>query len=90
MWSITRSVAGCLLVALVFSGCYEDVGPPQPSQPKAQAPTEPQPAAGYTGQGGGSALGGAKRAAENITDQAQKESERVAEQADPNAETDDD
>lgn len=89
-----KHVVGLILVGAgpVLAGCSEEV--PRPSaQPSAAAPASAPPAestrstgGGTAGQGGGSALAGAKRAANNIVDQAEQASQRTAEQADPDQE----
>ena len=81
---LNKSVFSAMVVAgfvLVLPGCYEDVAPTQ--QPQAQtAPPQQGPLTNQVTQGGGSALGGAKRGAENIAAKAEAESQRVADEAD--------
>ena len=75
-------VACCVACAMgVLPGCYEETTPPQP---QAQAPASPQqgPITEHMSQGGGSAVGGAKRSADRTVDKAQQESQRVADEAD--------
>ena len=86
MRSMFMNSAGCVLTGtllLAVAGCYEERGP-TPVQTQQTQPTvqEQGPITSYGSQGGGSALGGAKRAATNIADKAQQESQRVADQAD--------
>jgi hypothetical protein len=67
--------------ALMLAGCYEDLSPDAPQ-------AKQQPAAGQNSgpitsmsNQGNSALGGAKRAAENTVDRAQQHSQETARQA---------
>ena|SRR5689334_5396582 len=87
MWSITNTAVGTMSVCLsmaVLGGCYEDIEPQQPQQ-QTQAPPKEGPISSQMSQGGGSALGGAKRSATNIVRQAEEQSKRTAREADPNA-----
>lgn len=79
----TILVWGSGFASAMLTGCYEEVNP-QPAQPQAQTatPTEEGPITSHMNQGGGSALGGAKRSAESTVDRAQQESQRVADEAD--------
>ncbi len=69
----------------LFSGCMEETSPQQSqSQPGPTAPAAPEkqgPITSMAGQGGGSALGGAKRAAGNIASQAEEASKKTAGEA---------
>ena len=76
-----RFLAACAVVALALGGCYEDVSPPPQPQAAKSAPVHP--AGEFVGQGGGAALGGAKRAAQNIVDQAETASARTGSEGDP-------
>ena len=85
MWSITNTTVGIMSVCLslvVLGGCTEDI---EPQQPQTQAPPKEGPISSQMSQGGGSALGGAKRSATNIVRQAEEQSKRTAREADPNA-----
>jgi hypothetical protein len=84
MWSITKCAAG-LVCVVVFTGCYEEIEPQQSQQQTTQTPPKEGPISGQVSQGGGSALGGAKRAATNIVREAEEKSQRTAREADPNA-----
>jgi hypothetical protein len=69
--------------ATLVAGCYEDVSPtnPQASTPQqAPAPAKQGPITSFGNQGN-SALGGAKRSAENIAADAQRKSQEIADQA---------
>lgn len=68
-------------VSLFAAGCYEELNP-QPQQQSSGSAEQPGPITSYGMQGGGSALGAAKRSATNIVGQAQQHSEDVARQAD--------
>lgn len=73
-------IAVCVLTLFV-PGCYEEVS--SPSQTQVQPPSQPSsPLPEQASQSTGSALGGAKRAATNIVDQAEEASRKTAEQAD--------
>ena len=70
-----------LLIPLsVASGCYEDLGGNQTQQPAPAAGQNPGPLTSV-GQPSGSALGGAKRAATNVVEQAEQRSKEVERQA---------
>jgi len=87
MWSITKLAAcavGATASVVVFAGCTEEIEPQQPQQ-QTQAPPKEGPINSQMSQGGGSALGGAKRSATNIVQQAEEQSRRTAREADPNA-----
>ena len=74
-------VAACVGLLPLLAGCYEEIEPqPQAgSQPaRAEQPVERQMSAG-----GGSSLGGAKRSAHNVVDQAEKRSQEIADEFDP-------
>ena len=78
------SCLGLVAVSLVMTACTEEVAP---SQPQAQTPPVSEQQAvmdAHASQGGGSALGGAKRASEGIIQQAEQQSQQVAEQAEGN------
>jgi hypothetical protein len=69
--------------AVMAAGCYEDLSPDAPQaqqQPQAPAAQNPGPITSMGNQGN-SALGGAKRAAENTIDRAQQKSREVADEA---------
>ena len=78
-----KLIAAAAIGLASLGGCYEEVNP-QPAQPQAQTSTPVQegPITSQMNQGGGSALGGAKRSAENTIDKAQQESQRVSDEAD--------
>ena len=84
MGSSGRSfAAGCLVLASLaaLSGCYEELEPEQPqarSQTPADAPVQQQ-----LDSGGGSALGGAKRSAENVVGKLEQRSQELSEEFDP-------
>ncbi len=78
-----RTIGVCLslYVATALGGCYESLEPePQAQQPSA--PAETGPITSLTTQGGGSALGGARRTAGNIVDRVEQQSQQTAEMAD--------
>jgi hypothetical protein len=79
---VTNAAVAMILCSL--PGCYEDTGSTPQPQAQSPAPTavEQGPINQHMSQGGGSALGGAKRSAENTIDKAQEESQRVADEAD--------
>ena len=83
MLSRTCSTLAAAVALSVIAGCYEEVSPQQPTAqtPPAQ-PVESGPINDHVSQGGGSALGGAKRAATSIVDQAEQASQRTAEEID--------
>jgi hypothetical protein len=69
-----------LIPLTVASGCYEDLGGNQTQQPAPTAGQNPGPLTSV-GQPSGSALGGAKRAAHNVVEQAEQRSREVERQA---------
>lgn len=71
------------IAGLAVVGCREELSPQTQTAPAASSTSSNEaPLSGQVGQGGGSALGGAKRAATNVVDQAEKKSQETAEQAD--------
>jgi hypothetical protein len=62
----------------LLTGCYEEIES-QPQAGSQQTRTE-QPIEREMSAGGGSSLGGAKRSAKNVVDQAEKRSEEIAEE----------
>ena len=87
-WLCTSS--GVVLAASMMisaTGCYKEV----PVEPRAQAPVQPAPAqpaekpaqpGGTVGQPGSSALGAAKRSAENTVQRAEQASQHAADSVD--------
>jgi hypothetical protein len=80
-------LAAFFVTASLFwlAGCYEDLGGTQTqTQTPPQAPTQQSgpvqqgPLTGYGSPAAGSALGGAKRSAENLADRVQDSSQRIA------------
>jgi type IV pilus biogenesis protein CpaD/CtpE len=74
------------IFAATIAGCNDQPQPDLPAEPQAQATPPPQPVkegpiTGHMNQGGGSALGGAKRAAENVVKQAEAASRKAAGEA---------
>ena len=74
-------MAGLLGVLPLGLGCYEEIEP-QPQAGSQQTRAE-QPVERQVSAGGGSALGGAKRSAQNVVDQAEKRSQEIADEFDP-------
>ncbi len=82
MRSRTVWVAACVGLLPLLAGCYEEIEPqPQAGSPQTQSPD--QPAERQVSASGGSALGGAKRSAQNVVDQAEKRSQEIADEHDP-------
>jgi hypothetical protein len=78
------SSIGVAAVGLAVPACTEEVAPSQP-QAQTQPASEQQAVMdAHASQGGGSALGGAKRASEGIIQQAEQQSQQVADQAEGN------
>lgn len=83
MFATIRVLAAGVFTALsliTLSGCYEEVNSTPPSQAKS-VPAKEGPITSSANQGGGAALGGAKRTATKTVDDAQQASQRVADQA---------
>lgn len=81
---LIMSSVGIAAAGLVVPACTEEVAPSQP-QAQTQPASEQQAVMdAHASQGGGSALGGAKRASEGIIQQAEQQSQQVAEQAEGN------
>lgn len=74
-------MAGLLGVLSLATGCYEEIEP-QPQAGSQQTRSE-QPVERQMSAGGGSALGGAKRSAQKVVDQAEKRSQEIADEFDP-------
>jgi hypothetical protein len=80
------AVLGLAIFALTLAGCYEELEESPPPQPQAQG----SPSSGSANEGliapmqqrGSSALGKAKTAASNVVEQAEAQSQEVADQAD--------
>lgn len=86
-------IVGVLAMVASLSGCYEEL-PAQPPQAQTTTPTVAVPQAGATAKQGNAngdspvatpptrgTLAGAKRTAENIAQQAEDASQRVADEA---------
>ena len=86
MRTARKLISMIALAALAFAlaGCYEELD--ESPQPQAQgAPSGERPNEGLIGpvhQTGNSALGKAKSSAENVVEQAEQHSQKVADQAD--------
>ena len=77
-------VAACVGLLPLLAGCYEEIEPqPQAgSQQTRSGQPEEQPGQRQVSAGGGSALGGAKRSAQSVVDQAEKRSQEIADEFD--------
>jgi len=89
MFRITKFAAAGVIAALSLGlvGCYEEVNPTTPPQANSAPPPKEGPITSTGSQGGGSALGGAKRTATKIADDAQRKSQQIADHADDPAPT---
>ena len=76
--ALVATLIGALPLA---AGCYQEIEP-QPQAGSQETRTE-QPVQRQVSAGGGSALGGAKRSAQNVVDQAEKRSQEIADEYDP-------
>ncbi len=83
MRSRTVWVAACVGLLPLLAGCYEEIEPqPQPQAGSPQTRSPDEPVERQVSAGGGSALGGAKRSAQNVVDQAEKRSQEIADECD--------
>ncbi len=83
MWRTrTVLVVGLLGMLALLAGCYEEIEP-QPQAGSQQTRSPDKPVERQVSAGGGSALGGAKRSAQNVVDQAEKRSQEIADEFDP-------
>ena len=72
-------MTAALLVAVAAGGCYEEIS--DDTQPSASTTVEPAPAPVQTAGGAsGSALGGAKRSAQNTVDKVEQRQQRMLKQ----------
>ncbi len=74
-------VAACVGLLPLLAGCYEEIEP-QPQAGSQQTRSPDEPVQQQVSAGGGSALGGAKRSAQNVVDQAEKRSQEIADEFD--------
>ena len=82
MRSRTVWLAACVGLLPLLAGCYEEIEP-QPQAGSQQTRSSDEPVQQQVSAGGGSALGGAKRSAQNVVDQAEKRSQEIADEFDP-------
>ncbi len=75
----------CLAPALlVTGGCYTEIDPAEPQASQEPRPQPQDPVDRQVSAGGGSALGGAKRSAQNVVSQVEQRSKELEDQIDNN------
>ncbi len=75
----------CLASAfLLVGGCYTEIDPAEPQASQEPRPQPQEPVDRQVSAGGGSALGGAKRSAQNVVSQVEQRSKELEDQIDNN------
>ncbi len=74
----------CLAPALLgVGGCYTEIDPAEPQASQEPRPQPQDPVDQQVSAGGGSALGGAKRSAQNVVSRVEQRSKELADEFDP-------
>ena len=75
----------CLSPALLLvGGCYTEIDPAEPQASQEPQPQPQDPVDQQVSAGGGSALGGAKRSAQNVVGKVEQRSKELEDQIDNN------
>ena len=86
MESRRKTLLVCCLapVLLGVGGCYTEIDPAKPQASQEPRPQPQDPVDRQVSAGGGSALGGAKRSAQNVVSQVEQRSKELEDQIDNN------